>query len=170
MTHSLISESICLSSGDSETEQSSEQTTNSCFEQKGRLCRSESQYRVFNDHYIEVRTRALLERGCHYELDCAFLDSDARRVLSIDWWSAAAFLVFVTGLMILASQYPSPAISETTAWICFALLGTAAALAFSLCLHRSRDNIVFYSRHGRAPLLKLLNRTAFFCIPMPLNQ
>lgn len=158
MTNIAISESICLSSEDEDSGKPVEQTTNSRFEQKGQFGCCEARFRIFNDHYIEVKTRGLFKRDCDYELDCTFLDPRPVRVLRIDWWSAGTFLVLVLCLAAVAWQVPQLAAPRASIWIAVALLVLAAAMALGTCLYRSSDRIVFYTRHGRAPLLKLLNR------------
>lgn len=158
MSRSLIQESICLSSEDSDTSQPVEQITNRRFAQRGSLCRCEAHFRVYNDHHLEIDTRGMLEPECHYELDCGFLDPDARRVVTVDWRSAAAFALLTGAALLLAWLSDSIGVERRNLWLPLSALACAAAAALALCLHRFRDNLVFYSRHGRAPLLKLLNR------------
>jgi len=158
MQNITIGESICLSSEGFETEQPPEQTTNSRFEQKGRLFRYQADYRIYNDHYIEVKTASVFERPQTYQLDCTFLDRHAKRVLDIDWGSAAAFMFLVSSAIVLAWLAPSLEISAVMLGASLASALAAAALALVVCLHRSSDTIVFYSRHGRVPLLSLRNR------------
>lgn len=157
MQNITIGESICLSSEDFETEQPPEQTTNSRFEQKGRLFRYQAEYRVYNDHFIEVKTAGVFERPRTYQLDCTFLDRHAKRVLNIDWCSAAAFVFLLSSAVVLAWMAPSLEISAVVLGASLASALAAAALTLLVCLRRSSDSIVFYSRHGRVPLLRLRN-------------
>jgi hypothetical protein len=158
MTNIAISESICLSSEEVDDERPVEQTTNSRFEQKGLFGSCEARFRVFNDHYIEVKTSGLFKRDCEYELDCTFLDPRPVRVLRIDWWSGGLFLVLVACLAAVAWRMPELSAPPASIWLAVTALVIAAALALGTCLYRSSDRIIFYTRHGRAPLLKLLNR------------
>jgi hypothetical protein len=99
MSNITFSESICLSSEDIDTDRPAEKTTNSRFVQHGRLFRYEADFRIFNDHFVEVRTGGLFRHPRSYELDCTFLDPHAKRVLRIDWWSGGTFLLLLTGTM-----------------------------------------------------------------------
>lgn len=158
MSNITFSESICLSSEDIDTDRPAEKTTNSRFVQHGRLFRYEADFRIFNDHFVEVRTGGLFRRPRSYELDCTFLDPHAKRVLRIDWWSGGTFLLLLSGAMALPWLAASPRISTLALAGLLALMLGAAAAALLVCLHRSSDSVVFYTRHGRAPLLRFLNR------------
>lgn len=153
-----FSETICLSSANSGEEQPVEEITNSRFEQNGRLFRCEGHFRIFNDHNIEVSTSGVFRPVRHYQLDCAFLDPNPVRRLRIDWWCAGMCLVLLTALAVLTWQAPHLSVAKHVVWISGSLLLLGASLSLGICLFRSRDRVVFYTRHGRAPLLKLLNR------------
>jgi hypothetical protein len=157
MSNLSIGESICLSSDDIEPERPVEKTTNCRFDQKGRLFRYQADYRIFNDHYIEVSTRGMFERPRSFELDCTFLDRHARRVLNVDWWSAGLFLLLTACAVLLVWLGPSYGMGGGVLAGGVASTLALAAASLVLCLHRSSDTIVFYTRHGRIPLLKLIN-------------
>lgn len=157
MSNVTFSESICLSSEDIDTDRPADKTTNSRFAQQGRLFRYQADFSIFNDHYIEVRTGGVFRHPRSYELDCTFLDPHARRVLRIDWWSAGIFLLLLSCAMALPWFAAAPGISTLALAGSVALMFGAAAAALLVCLHRSSDSIVFYTRHGRAPLLRFLS-------------
>lgn len=158
MSNIMISESICLSSEDNPAESPAEQITHHCLEQKSRLRGYEARYRIFNEHYIEVETRGMFRRPCHYEVDCAFLDPRPRQVLRVDWWSAGVSLVLFASLAALAWRAPALPVTGTALTVGFGLLLVASTFSLGLCLFRTTDRVLFYTAHGRMPLLKLLNR------------
>jgi hypothetical protein len=158
MSNMTFSESICLSSEDIDTDRPADKTTNSRFVQQGRLFRYEAHFSIFNEHFIEVRTNGVFRHPRSYELDCTFLDPHARRVLRIDWWSAGVFLLLLSCALALPWLAASSAISTLALAGSVVLMFGAAAAALLVCLHRSSDSVVFYTRHGRAPLLRFLNR------------
>lgn len=72
----------------------------------------------------------------------------ARRTLGL---SAALFLV---GLLTAALAYYSVLLVITIP--AMILLLTASAVAFAACAYRTRKNVVFVTRHGRAPVIELM--------------
>lgn len=117
-------------------------------------------YEVFNGHHLEVRVRRIYAKPRRYTLDLAFLAAEPVRRITIDWplLAAASIATLVTALLTTYLYYAAqpPLLSP---WLPVAVVtGTTAAVVGLLGLYRSSDKLVFHSRHGRAPLLELLNR------------
>jgi hypothetical protein len=145
-------EHICLSA-EGEENATQERVTNLQFDQQSRLHRSETRFTVFNDHYMAVETSGPGKKTLRYEFDLSFLASQPKRVRKIDWLSCALafmllFAAITTGLMV------NTGITAMT----LAVILAGFALSLVLAIYRSRDNIIFVTKHGRLPLLVLLNR------------
>lgn len=151
-------EHICLSSEEEEQEHTgpAERIAERRFDQSSRLHRCEAHFEVFNTHHVEVKTRGLSNKARHYELDLSFLDPAPRRVRSIDWPLAWASGVLAGAAVVTATLVP-PLASATIHVMIVAALLAGAFVSLGLLVQRFRDRIVFCSRHGRWPLLALLN-------------
>lgn len=145
-------EHIFLSS-DLEENSEQERVTNLEFEQTGRLNRYETQLSVFNDHHITVRSKGLGKKSRDYELNLGLLDSSPKRVRIINHvYSLFAILSFA------ALVYTLWMVKGPNFWIVAPTLLSSLAASTGLAIFYSRDRIVFFSKHGRAPLIVLLNR------------
>ncbi len=141
-------EHICLSS-EPQQEAPQQRITNRQFDQYGKWVRSEAHFLVFNEHHIAIRSSGLGEKPRNYELDLTFLDSQPKRMRRVDW------PLLLLALSLLATGVASGA-SASGVLLAAVLLG--AVLALGAAFYRSHDRVVYFSKHGRAPLLVLLNR------------
>lgn len=149
-THSGV-EHICLSSQQA-YEQERPRVTNVQFEQRSRWHRSQACFTVFNDHHVTVERRGLFQPALSYELDLSFLASRPRRVRRISWRLAGmAVALFGAG----AATRLGTLATGGSGLAAGLMLAGGAVLALSV--FRYRDRVIYFSKHGRAPLLVLLN-------------
>jgi hypothetical protein len=148
-------EHICLSSEEQEQapEPLQERRVDGEFHQVGRLRRGEAHFTLFNTHYIEVHSQGLGQKSRTYQFDLTFLDPRPRRLRRISWPSAASGTLLLGMAIWLGLVQP---IQQSAGVL--ALLLAGSAISTGLFFLRSHDRIVFYSRHGRIPLISLLNR------------
>lgn len=110
---------------------------------------------LFDGGWLSVRQHKRNKPGEARMLNLAFLDPNpvvqryfAKRTLIT---SAALALA---GLISAALVYYSVLIVVTIP--AMILLLTAAAVAFAACAYRTRKDVVFVTRHGRAPVIRLM--------------
>lgn len=152
-------EHICLSSGDESGQETDigatsgqERVTNGELTQVSRLRRSQARFTVFNDHYVAVETTGFGRKARYFEFDLAFLQRRPVSLRRIDWVSALG-AVTLFGAAVMAGMALEPA----QAFTIVPALAIGCAVALALMVYRSCDRIVFVSKHGRVPLIVLLN-------------
>jgi len=150
-------EEICLSAAvvDLDTDRpSDDQGTAATLEQANWLRRCQSEFTLYNNHRLTVKTQGCMQNTLEYNVDIGILDPKPGRSLKISW---SNFLVFIalcgatwaflfTGLALKTVLLPL-------------ILGVCAGLSLILAVYRSHDRLVFYSHVGRAPLVVLFNRS-----------
>jgi hypothetical protein len=117
-----------------------------------RRCRSE--FTLFSNQHLSVKTRGLMHQARDYTIDIGILDPHPKRSLKIGWCNlligvalcGGAWLFAFTGL-----KLNTPLLSI--------LLGTCAGLSLLVAIYRSHDRLVLYSQYGRVPLVVLFNRS-----------
>jgi hypothetical protein len=122
---------------------------NARLEQRSWLRRSRMRLVRFNRHYLAIDVDGPGRKHRRHELDLAFLDPRPRRVHRISTGLLSTALVLTVGA-VAATLYGGPQAGS--------VLSVAAALALLLAILRSCDRLVFYTRHGRVPLVVLFNR------------
>jgi hypothetical protein len=146
--HTVV-EHICLASDQEDSPE--DRVTNASFTQRSKWHCSE--FTVFNEHYIEIERSGFAEKPQCCQIDLSVLSSKPRRLICIDW----IFMALALALFALATVSGAAGAVGRSASIT-ALLLAAALLALGLALLRSSDRMVYFSKHGRAPLLVLRNR------------
>lgn len=118
-----------------------------------------AEYEIFNAHYVGVQIGKANKKTLDYTVDLTFLDPTPVRSRNIDWLflNTALGLLAVTFLLYTYVQASAFPVLESPWFPLLILLGAGAFIAVLIGLHRSSDRILFYSRHGRAPLVDLLN-------------
>ncbi|MGD2076532.1 MAG: SHOCT domain-containing protein [Gammaproteobacteria bacterium] len=146
-THSLV-EHICLAS--EEGDSSERRVVNARFSQRGRWSHSEASFTVFNEHHIAIEHTGFGKRTRDCQLDLRILSSQPKRLVRIDW------VPMLLGLALFAWTAAMGAAGAVIhSGFLMAVLFAAALLMLGLALYRSSDRLVYYSKHGRAPLLIL---------------
>jgi hypothetical protein len=117
-------------------------------------------YEVFNQHYLEIRVKKFHAKPSQYTVDLAFLDSTPIRCRTIDWlWLGVALaLLAITAALAMYAYHSSQSLIQSRWLPVTVLVGMCASIAALISIYRSSDKLVFYSQHGRAPLLELLNK------------
>jgi hypothetical protein len=118
-----------------------------------RRCRSE--FTLFNNHNLWIKTQGLMEDERDYMIDVGLLDPNAKRSLKIAWGFLLIFGVLCSAAWLLAVE----SLSYNTTLLSIILI-TGAGLSLILSVYSSHDRLVFYSRYGRVPLVVLLNRSS----------
>ncbi len=112
-------------------------------------------FELFNQRWLSVTREQAFQNAHDYELDTRILDSTPRRSLKISWLYLWAFSVLAaTAGLIRFTDVVAPSVMLPV------ILGASgsAALLLLLAAYRSHDRLIFYSQHGRVPLVILLNR------------
>ncbi|MEN8106534.1 MAG: hypothetical protein ABFS22_00845 [Pseudomonadota bacterium] len=116
-----------------------------------RLCKCA--FELFNQHFLSIIIDEAFHRTREYELHIGILDPEPVRSLRVNWGHLAAFFVLAVTAGLAGSTNLLP---DSGIWP--SLLGACAGLFLILCVYRSHDHLVFYSRNGRIPLVILFNR------------
>ncbi len=149
-------EEICLTATDADPEpQQSQEPARQVagLEQVNRMRRCRSQFTLYSNHRLAVRTQGALQNPRDYGVHLGILDPQPKRQLRIAWHYVLGFVVLSASAGFLAS------LSDTTNSSLLAVMASAsAALSLVLAIYRSHDRLVFYSQHGRVPLVVLFNR------------
>jgi hypothetical protein len=122
---------------------------NARLEQRSWLRRSKMCFVRFNRHYLAIDVDGPGSKQRRHELDLAFLDPRPRRVRRVSNGLLSAALGLTVGA-VAGTLYGGAEVGS--------MLSVAAAVALLLAILRSCDRIVFYSRHGRVPLVVMFNR------------
>ena len=139
-------EEICLSAtvDDFETSQPPEERKQSAvLEQANRMRCCRSEFTLFNNHSLAVKTQGFMQNDRNYTIDIGILDPQPKRLFRIGW---SYLLIFVA---LCGAAWFFTSIS----------LAACAGLSLILAIYRSHDRLVFYSQYGRAPLVVLFNRS-----------
>lgn len=107
--------------------------------------RVDRRYAIYNRSYLGVRTAGGSARTQSYSLQLAFLDPVPTRPTGSPWWGVAAALALLTSGLVLGGWFIAG----------YAALA-AALLSLGLAVHQTFDRLIFYTRHGRVPLVQLL--------------
>jgi len=149
-------EEICLTATDADPEpqQSREPAQQLAgLEQVNRMRRCRSQFTLYNNHRLAVRTQGVLRNPHAYEVDLGILDPHPRRQLRIAWPYVLGFVVLSAsaGFLVFFGATTKSTLLPVAASV-------LAGLSLVLAIYRSHDRLVFYSQHGRVPLVVLFNR------------
>jgi hypothetical protein len=148
-------EEICLTAtaADPEPQQPGEPAQQVAgLEQVNRMRRCRSQFTLYNNHRLAVRTQGLLRNPRDYDVDLGILDPHPRRQIRIAWHYVLGFAVLSASAAFLAF------FSASTNSMLSIAASASAVLSLVLALYCSHDRLVFYSQHGRVPLVVLFNR------------
>ena len=149
-------EEICLSATDDDTETdqaSADREIVAVLEQFHRIRRSWSQFTLFDNHRLMIETRRFLKPARHYTIETSLLDPRPKRSLKISWYYLLIFILLCSICLIAASGDTVPDASLLTF-----ITGGGAGLSLVMAIYRSHDRVIFYSQHGRVPLVVLFNR------------
>jgi hypothetical protein len=149
-------EEICLSAAvdDPEGDRPPEDPEEVAFlEQTNWMRRCRSEFTLFDNQRLSVKTQGLMQQALDYTLNIGVLDPQPKRLLKICWSHAltGVALCAAAWLVSWSGQAPHSALLSLG-------LGAGAGLILILAIFRSHDRLVFYSRHGRVPLVILFNR------------
>lgn len=152
-----VMDHILLSS--EEQPQAATRTTQRRFVQAAEVKGLRASYEIFNEHYLEIRVRRLLAKPSAYRVDLRFLDAAPVRRRIVDWplFGAALGLLVAATLPAVYLWYWSRLILGSPWLPALILTGAGAWVVALFGLYRSSDKLLFYSRHGRIPLVELLN-------------
>ena len=123
-------------------------------EQASWMRRCRSQFTLFNNNRLSVATQPFMQDARDYTVDIGILDSQFKRIFKINWSYLLIFFALCGIATILAISGHGP----NAMMLSISLLPFAGASLF-LAVYRSHDRIVFYSQHGRTPLVVLFNRS-----------
>lgn len=156
MRPAMYVEEICLSAtvDDTETDQASgDQEAVAVLKQFHRIRRSQSLFTLFNNHRLMVETQGYMQPARNYTIDTGILDPQPKRSLRICWNYLLIFVLSCSACLITLSGDVIPGATLLTF-----ITGAGAGLSLVVAIYRSHDRLVFYSQHGRAPLVVLFNR------------
>jgi hypothetical protein len=150
-------EEICLSAAvdDPEVDHSSDdQEAVAAIEQANWMRRCRSEFTLFNNHCLSVKTQGFMQNARDYTVDIGILDPQPRRSLKICWSNLLIFVALCGAAWSFALTDLAP-----NSTLLPLILGTCAGLSLILTVYRSHDRLVFYSHYGRVPLVVLFNRS-----------
>jgi hypothetical protein len=121
--------------------------------QANRMRRCRSEFTLFNNHCLSVKTQGFRQNDRDYTIDIGILDPHPKRSFKIDWSNLLICAVLCAAAWF--SAFTSLTLNTTQLSI---ILGACAVVSLILAVYRSHDRLVFYSQHGRVPLVVLFNR------------
>ena len=149
-------EEICLSAPDDDREanrrdDSAEELAG--LEQINFMRRCRSEFTLFNNHRLAVKKDGFLQTPREYSIELGILDPHPKRQRRIAWHYLLVFAVLCACAWFLAF------VSHTANSMLLPVMASASAgLSLVLAIYCSYDRLVFYSHHGRVPLVVLFNR------------
>jgi K+ transporter len=149
-------EEICLSAAEEylEADQPPEdQKEAAVLEQVNWLRRCQSEFTLFDNYRLAVKTQGLMRSARNYTIDIGMLDPHPKRSFKIEWRYLLIFVLLCGAVWFFAST--SLKLATTTLSI---ILSGCAVLSLVMAIYRSHDRLVFYSQYGRVPLVVLFNR------------
>jgi hypothetical protein len=139
---------------DRETDQSPEDPqTAAVLEQANGMRQCRSEFTLFNNHRLSVKTQGFMQNVRDYTVDIGILDPQPKRSLKVCW----SHLLIFAGLG-GAAWLCSTASFASKSMLLSMILSVCAAVSLILAIYRSHDRLVFYSQYGRVPLVVLFNR------------
>jgi hypothetical protein len=109
---------------------------------------------IFDRSYLGVHSDSRTSPPQKYWLRMAFLDPRPTPLASPAWWHISCGLALAGTVMLMAGMSGiEPAQAWTAGGLATGVAGIASAV-YTWC--RSRDRLVFYTRHGRVPVAQLL--------------
>ncbi len=146
--------SISASVGDFETEQPPEnQTTAATLEQVNWMRRCQSEFTLFDNHRLSVKTQGFVQNSPDYTINIGILDPHPKRLFKISWGNMLVFVGLCGAIWLFAFN----SLAQKTTLVAI-ILSVCAGLSLILAIYRSHDRLVFYSQSGRVPLVVLFNR------------
>jgi hypothetical protein len=145
-------EHVCLSTEEPEATQPNFMPAAVAAELHQAAARLDRRLAIFDRSYLKVRVTRQSAPVQQYWLKLAFLDPRPARVVSRAWWRITGAAALLSGILVLWQPGPSPA----AAWIAASAAIAATLLSLAVALRRSCDRLVYYTRHGRVPVLELL--------------
>ncbi len=151
----MFVEEICLSTTGDEAETdevSGGQEIVAELEQYNRMRLIQSRFTLFSNQRLMVTTLGAMQPARNYTIDTRILDPQPKRSVKISWGYLLIFaLCFI--YLVAVSGHVIPGIKLLTF-----IIGPGAGLSLVAAIYRSHDRLVFYSQHGRVPLVVLFNR------------
>ena len=149
-------EEICLSAtgDDAEIDEVSggQEETVAELEQFNRIRHSRARFTLFTNHRLRVEIRGLMQPVRKYTIDTSILDPQPKRSVKISWGYLLIFALCSIYLTAVSGNLIPYATLLTF------ITGAGASLSIVMVVYRSHDRLVFYSQHGRVPLVVLFNR------------
>jgi hypothetical protein len=118
--------------------------------QASRMRRCEVQLTLFSNNRLRVAARGLMQTEQDYTLDIGILDPQPKRRLKLCWSHVLLSAALAGAAWFVSLVHPVP--HSTTLSVSLVLCSVTALL---VALYRSHDRLVFFSHHGRAPLVVL---------------
>lgn len=150
-------EEICLSTSDQvdpEMDQSLAAVEKAAvLEQANWMRCSRSEFTLFNNHRLSVETQQFMQDARDYTVDIGILDPHPKRLFKVSW----SYLLIFFLLCGAASFFAFGGLTSNATYFSIGL-AVFAGVSLVLAMYRSHDRIVFYSQHGRTPLVVLFNR------------
>jgi len=150
-------EEICLSTteDDPEVDQSYEASDKAAvLKQASWMRRCRSEFTLFNNHRLSVETQGFMRDARDYTVDIGILDPYPKRTFKVGW----SYLLVFFALCGAACFFALSDLTLNTTLLSISLVAFAG-VSLILAIYRSHDRIVFYSQHGRTPLVVLFNRS-----------
>lgn len=151
-------EHILLSSGQ-KSETVAHQTQRQ-FRQFSKMKGYRVDYEIFNGHCLEIHVNKAHTKPVRYSVDLEFLDPTPTRLRIVDWPLLGTAFSLLTAMVFVSRHLQSSAMTALqNPWFpAVILLSVGACIVGLIGLYRSSDKILFYSQHGRLPLVELLNK------------
>jgi len=155
--NAMYLEEICLSTAEDEPEvdQPLEALDKvAVLEQANWMRRCRLEFTLFNNYHLSVKTLGFMQDARDYTVDIRVLDPHPKRILKVAWSYFLIFFALCGAAWFLASS----GFALNTTLLSISLI-VFAGVSLIPAVYRSHDRMVFYSQHGRTPLVVLFNRS-----------
>mgnify|MGYP006971713089 FL=1 len=144
----------------SDEEQVSVNKVNHQFQQESRLKGIVREFTIFND--VQCYQRVIRKHGGKHKfrINLTYLDVKSERdfILADSWLITAAISAVFSFLIVYAGWFSQLKFSQSMLTLMAITSVSFCCIAFLIALLRTNDRIVFFSRHGHAPILEFINK------------
>ena len=129
------------------------------FQQKNKLKGIELEFTIFNDIQCYQMTKKKHAGKHKFRINLTYLNPQSERFFSLadNWLITAGVSSILSLLLVYAGWFSNMQLNMTLIPIVTVLTGSFSLIAIMMALLKTNDRVIFYSNHGHAPILELIN-------------
>lgn len=116
-------------------------------------------FRIHSNKYISVKQHTLSSKK-NYWMPLALLDPAPEHVRTVNWWLVLSAIICCQIVVLLGYLRFSVDLGRWESYTLapIVILSIATVALFAMTIYSSRNQFVFYSRHGRLPIAAVMNK------------